>query len=44
MAEVSEVYECEICGIVVQVVTAGAGTMSCCDQPMTLRQSDDKSS
>ncbi len=37
MTEAGEVYYCEICGAEVSVVTGGAGTLVCCDQPMTLK-------
>ncbi len=35
--ETSEVYECEICGAVVEVKEGGAGDLECCGQPMTLK-------
>ncbi len=31
-----EVYRCEICGNIVEVMHASGGTLSCCDQAMTL--------
>ncbi len=31
-----EVYKCEVCGNIVEVLHEGAGQMVCCDQPMTL--------
>ncbi len=31
-----EVYLCEICGNIVEMVHEGAGTLVCCGQPMTL--------
>jgi superoxide reductase len=33
-----EVYECEVCGAVVEVKEGGAGELVCCDQPMTLKE------
>ena len=36
MAERLEVYECEICGNIVEVLTGGGGELVCCGQPMTL--------
>ena len=36
--ETSEVYECEICGAVVEVKEGGAGTLECCGQPMSLKE------
>ena len=34
MAERSEVYKCELCGNIVQVMHGGAGELVCCGQPM----------
>jgi len=31
-----QVYKCEICGNIVEVLHVGAGTLVCCGQPMTL--------
>lgn len=31
-----QVYKCEICGNVVEVLHAGGGELVCCGQPMTL--------
>ncbi len=36
MTKVGEVYKCEICGNVVEVVEAGAGELVCCGEPMKL--------
>jgi len=36
-----QIYKCEICGNVVEVVSAGGGTLVCCGQPMNL-QSESK--
>ena len=33
-----QVYKCEVCGNIVEVVHASAGTLSCCNQPMTLQK------
>ncbi|MEE9514689.1 MAG: desulfoferrodoxin FeS4 iron-binding domain-containing protein [Candidatus Brocadiales bacterium] len=35
MTETGEKYYCEVCGAEVEVVAGGAGTLVCCDQPMT---------
>ena len=32
-----EIYRCELCGNIVEVVTAGAGTLVCCGQKMTVQ-------
>lgn len=36
MAKKFEIYKCEVCGNIVEVLHDGAGQMVCCDQPMTL--------
>ncbi len=36
MAETMEVYKCEICGNIVEVLHAGGGELVCCGQPMKL--------
>ena len=36
MAEVMEVYKCEVCGNIVEVLHGGAGELVCCDEPMVL--------
>ena len=36
MAERLEVYKCELCGNIVEVLTGGDGELVCCGQPMTL--------
>ena len=37
MAKKLEVYKCEICGNMVEVLHAGQGTLVCCGQDMTLQ-------
>lgn len=36
MAKLLEVYKCEICGNIVEVLHAGDGDLSCCGQEMKL--------
>jgi superoxide reductase len=36
MTERLEIYKCEVCGNIVEVVHAGAGELVCCGQPMKL--------
>jgi len=36
MAERFEVYKCEVCGNIVEVLDGGAGELVCCGQPMKL--------
>ncbi len=31
-----QVYKCEVCGNMVEVLSAGGGTLTCCGKPMTL--------
>jgi len=38
MAERYEVYKCEICGNVVEVLHGGKGQLVCCGQPMKLME------
>ncbi len=37
MAKKLEVYKCDICGNIVEVLHAGQGTLVCCGQDMTLQ-------
>jgi len=36
MAKQLEVYKCELCGNIVEVLHAGGGELVCCGQPMNL--------
>jgi superoxide reductase len=36
MAEQLQVYKCEVCGNIIEVLHAGAGELVCCGQPMKL--------
>ena len=36
MAKELEVYKCELCGNIVEVLTGGEGELVCCGQPMKL--------
>ncbi|MFP3869574.1 MAG: desulfoferrodoxin [Syntrophobacteria bacterium] len=36
MAEMLEIYKCDVCGNIVEVVHAGEGELVCCGQPMKL--------
>ncbi|NIP40037.1 MAG: desulfoferrodoxin [Candidatus Aenigmarchaeota archaeon] len=36
MTNVNEVYKCNVCGNVVEVLHAGVGELVCCGQPMEL--------
>ena len=37
MAEKMQVYKCEVCGNIVEVLHGGVGELVCCGQPMTLQ-------
>ena len=36
MADRMQVYKCDICGNIVEVMHAGKGVLACCNQPMKL--------
>ncbi len=36
MTKKKEIYKCEVCGNIVEVLHVGAGELVCCGQPMTL--------
>lgn len=36
MANVLEIYKCEICGNIIEVLHGGAGELVCCGEPMKL--------
>ena len=38
MAEKNQIYKCNVCGNVVEVLTAGAGELVCCGKSMELMQ------
>jgi len=38
MTERSQIYRCNVCGNVVEVLHAGAGELVCCGQPMELME------
>lgn len=44
MTELKEIYKCEICGNIIEVVHSGGGTLVCCGQEMKLMKenADDK--
>ncbi len=37
MTEKLQVYKCDVCGNIVEMVESGAGELVCCGQPMTLQ-------
>jgi superoxide reductase len=38
VTEINQVYKCEVCGNIVELVHAGVGELVCCGQPMKLQQ------
>ncbi len=36
MTQLRQIYKCEVCGNIVEVVHTGAGELVCCGQPMAL--------
>lgn len=36
MAKVLEIYKCEVCGNIVEVLYEGVGALHCCGQPMKI--------
>ena len=36
MTEVKQIYKCDICGNIVEILHAGVGQLVCCGQPMRL--------
>jgi len=36
--KVGEIYKCEVCGNVVEVIEVGGGELVCCGQPMKLKK------
>ncbi|MDA3872280.1 MAG: desulfoferrodoxin [Candidatus Marinimicrobia bacterium] len=45
MGKLNEVYKCEICGNIVELINVGGGELVCCGQPMNLleEKSEDSS-
>jgi superoxide reductase len=42
MAEQKQVYKCEVCGNIVEVLHGGAGELVCCGEPMKLQEEKTK--
>ncbi len=38
MTEKNQIYKCEVCGNIVEVLHGGAGELVCCNQPMNLQK------
>ncbi|MFX1576547.1 MAG: desulfoferrodoxin [Promethearchaeota archaeon] len=38
MTELLQIYKCEVCGNIVEVLHTGTGTLVCCGQPMKLME------
>jgi len=37
MTKINEIYKCDVCGNIVEVVHEGAGQLACCGEPMKLQ-------
>jgi len=37
MVELNQIYKCNVCGNIVEVLHAGEGALVCCGQPMELQ-------
>jgi len=37
MTKINEIYKCNVCGNIVEMVHTGAGQLVCCGQPMVLQ-------
>ena len=40
MAEILQIYKCEVCGNIIEVVHGGAGELVCCGEPMKLYEAN----
>jgi len=38
MTELSQIYKCNVCGNIVEIVHTGVGELVCCGQPMELQK------
>lgn len=38
MSEINQIYKCNVCGNMVEMVHVGGGELVCCEQPMELKQ------
>ena len=38
MTEQKQIYKCNICGNIVEILHTGVGQLACCNQPMELQQ------
>ena len=38
----NEIYKCEVCGNIIEVLEVGGGTLVCCGKPMILLQEKEK--
>jgi superoxide reductase len=38
MTEINQIYKCNVCGNIVEMVHTGAGQLVCCGQPMELQK------
>lgn len=38
MTQLLDIFKCEVCGNIVELVHSGAGALACCNQPMKIMQ------
>ncbi|HDQ59753.1 MAG TPA: desulfoferrodoxin [Candidatus Woesearchaeota archaeon] len=41
MTELKQIYKCEVCGNIIEVLHTGIGELVCCGKPMVLKKEDD---
>ncbi len=41
MTKIGQVYKCNVCGNIVEVLHAGEGELVCCDEAMELQDADE---
>ena len=42
MTEIKQIYKCNVCGNIAEVLHAGFGELVCCGQPMEVKKDSDK--
>lgn len=42
MTELNQIFKCNVCGNMVEMVHKGAGQLVCCGQPMELKKANDQ--
>lgn len=42
MTELNQIYKCDVCGNIVELVHTGKGQLVCCGKPMELKKANDQ--